>query len=273
MAASILYSGAFDLAVYGASSIDWTDASGPHIVSLSTGVYAHAGSNILTGYGATPFMTALVAAMDAATAQTVTGGFDEGTGLATLTCTGATFSISFAGAAGTRMKDLLGFYMATTGALTYTGSLHPVYVIKPRLQAVTAYKPPFRESGRSITKRTSDGTMYSLKPTAIVRMSSWRHDFEPKGMIDRAYFNAIPDTATAKNNYTWEDLWDTFGEHILPIFAIWYSSNSTGEREYLCFDLMVDDFEESTHGRMNPRDDVRFKVMISASIRGRSIQI
>ena len=269
MAASVLYCGAFDLDDYGSVTINWTDTGGPWSVTVSTGIFVHGSVGTTLGETAyADFIAYLVAAMDAATPRTVTGSFSETTGLVTLACTGGTFTISFVGAAGTRMKYLLGFHGTITGAATYTGSHHPLYVLKPYLPCVTAYTAPFKESGRSITKRTIDGTMYTLKPATIMRLASWRHDFEPKAMVDRDYFDGVA-LAAALNKYTWQDLWDDFGTHRLPIFAIWYSSDAVPVIEYLCFDLMVDDYEKSTHDRMSPRDDVRHKVMISASIRSR----
>jgi hypothetical protein len=266
----ITYCGAFDSTAYGSCDIAWTDASGAHTITLTPGTYLagpHAVSMGVAGIG--DFTATLVAQMDAATAQTVTGGFSETTGLITLACTGGTFTLSFPGAAGLRMQALLGFNGAITGLTSYTGSNHPLYVLKPYLPCVTAYGGPAKESGRSTTKSTSDGSMYTLKPATIRRIASWRHDFEPKSMVDRDVFDNISYPESLKNSYTWEDLWDDYGDHRLPIFAIFTADDNSVET--LCFDLTTDDFDKTTHAQMSSRDDVRWKVMIAASIRARSV--
>lgn len=270
MTTYVTYCGAFDSADYGSCDIAWTDAAGAHTVTLTPGTYvagSHAVAMSISGIG--DFIATLVAQMDAATAQSVSGSFSETTGLITLTCTGGTFTLSFPGAAGVRMKALLGFNGAITGLTSYTGSNHPLYVLKPYLPCVTAYGGPAKESGRSTTKSTSDGSMYTLKPATIRRLASWRHDFEPKGMVDRDVFENVSNANTLLNVYTWEDLWDDYGDHRLPIFAIFTADDASVET--ICFDLATDDFDKTTHAQMSPRDDVRWKVMIAASIRARVV--
>lgn len=277
MAASVLYCGAFDLAAYGSVTIDWTDTSGAHSVTLSSGTYV-IGSTGTTLDGSTlypSFVAALVAAMDAATAETITGSFSESTGLVTLTCTtGLVFTVSFSGAAGTRCKNLIGFlgtYSVTAIGKTFTGNKHPIYVIKPYLPCVSGHKAIAREKGRSKTKRASDSSMYTLRPATIPRLVEWRHDFEPKGMVDRDWFDVVSSALTALNVYTWEDLWDDYGTHLHPIYAIWVYDSATNATERMAFDLMVDDFDDTTHKHMGKADDVRFSVMLVVNVRDRLI--
>ena len=276
MAGYVTYCGAFNLAGYGSVEIDWTDASGVHngVVSLTTGTYVHgtiAATMSVSGY--TNFIATLVAAMDAATAQTVTGSFSETTGLMTLACTGGTFDITFPGAAGTRMKALLGMPGTVTGSTSYTGTVHPVYVIKPLYPCVSGNPNPSREKGRTATKSTSDGSMYRLAASTIRKLSSWTHLYEPKGMCDRTWYDQVGPGGSGLNRYTWEDLWDDYGDHVLPIFAAWYSSASTGEIEYLCFDLTTDVYDDTTHARMRANDDTRWRITVAASLRAREVTV
>lgn len=203
--------------------------------------------------------------MDAATAQTVSGSFDFTTGFVTLACTGGTFSFSFVGASGGRMRALLGFNGSSfSGQTSYTGTFHPVHTMRPYLPCVSGRDGPSKEPGRSVVKRTSDGTAYVLKPATIIRLDAWRHDFEPKTAVDRDWYDTAS-SATA-NRYTWEDLWDDHGDLRHPIWVVFVGD--LGD-EYLAFDLMEPDYTKVTHKRMGPRDDVRFAVMFAVSIRER----
>lgn len=278
MAASVIYCGGFDLATYGSVSINWTDASGAHVLPGSVGKFT-IGAAGLTMYTATSaasiaeyahdFVAELVAGMDALTAQTVTGSFSPVTGLVTLACTGGLFTLSFVGAPGARMKALLGFTGAITGATSYTGPSHPYFCIRPNKPCVSGSVPPVKQSGRTNVKQTSDASRYRLAPITIPQVASWRHDFEPKAMVDRVWFDAGHSSDAALNVYTWEDLWDDYGDQRNPIFAIWYYDNGT--IEYLAFDLTNDVYDRATHDRMFPKDDLRFKVMIAASLRARHV--
>jgi len=214
---SLYLSCAWDHARIGAAALRFTTASGTYAISITTGRRAHISASTLalmgtggltytTGNEAGSFATQLQTLMDAAAPETVTVTRSASTALYTLACTGATFSIDFStdGAAGTRMRQILGMTANRTGALTYSSWCYHKYLLVPQRSGRTAYTGVKTVTSGMRTWKTDAGAMGSLSPTYLPRMSRWEHHFEAEGHVWHRMADA--DSLFAGHQYTWEAL-------------------------------------------------------------------
>lgn len=210
---SLLVSCAWDHARLGTATINWTDASGAHAVSVTTGRYSHpfaedlwrvdvSGAQVVTNV--LHFAPVLQAAMDAATAQTVTVTRSTTTGAYTMSCTGGTFNITWTGAAGILMRQLLGFTGNKTGAGPWTSDCTPRYLIVPRVAGRTAYTGPRKVTDIVRRARTDAGDVVAVGPTYLPHVARWEHHFEAEEHVFLGRADA--DTVVGGHQYTWDSL-------------------------------------------------------------------
>lgn len=209
----MLVSTIWDFARIGTATIDWTDDSGAHSVSFSTGRYAHVDIASVTQFGSgggtvstssDVWIDALRAAMDAATAQTITASRDTTTGYYAIGCSGSTFSINFVGGAGTIMRRLLGMTGNRSGLTSYPSQCLPRYTIRTHVDGRTGYTGPRKQGDVVQQWRTDAGTLGSLGPSYVPRLARWEHHFETPGHVWAHLADA--DTVSGGQQYTWEHL-------------------------------------------------------------------
>lgn len=261
--------GSWDFAEFGACTYTLTDSAGAHApFTFSSGTYEPHDLIVRAGVlspGLNSFATAFRNALNAASpTKTYSVEWDQGTGRYKIGVNSGTFSIvASGGSSRVDPYNLLG----NIGAIVSTGDswtsiLLPWFVIKPSRPGLTAYVQPLAAAD-SIKKRVSaGGTAYHMAPSMVPRMASWRHQFEPKYMVDRDAFGATGETLT--HFYTWEDLWQDFRLAKMPI-GIEVGSDA-GSYENLAFALDNPDYDDTTVKRRAPNDDGRFTISIRARL-------
>jgi hypothetical protein len=254
--------GAFDIATYGSVSMDFSDTAGSHsITPFTTGKYEHEVFCInagVTSPALTLFATALAAAMNAASpTQNYDVEFSEGR--YTISVDSGAWAPSFTGAAGLRMKALLGMNVISPGT-SITSSTDAWFWLTPAKPGPVNYKPPAREPGQVKEAKPDDGgAPYRNRSTAIARLASWEHHYEPKLRVDRDY-----NVGASGTGYTWEDLWDDYGLAQMPIGV--YIEGADGNYELMAVSLETAEYDASVYQRMRPIDDDRFKITVMARL-------
>lgn len=193
----------------GTVSIGWTDASGAHTASISTGLLGHldlTAINLDTDAGGTTSLdvttlaVALQAAMDAQTAQTVTVTFDASTLRYTITVGGGTFStLVWSGSAGTMMRRLLGISAsAAPSAGSLVSDITPRFIWQAAINGRAAYQQPAMSEDQIKSRRAGGGQVYGIGPTRPIREARWEHRFEANDHLHRR-FAASADDWTAES--------------------------------------------------------------------------
>jgi hypothetical protein len=217
-----LYQG-WDHRWLGTATIDFTDDSGPHTASITTGRYAHLdftavdpkdrrGVTINTGFD--DFATALQTAMDAATAQTVTVSWSATNGQYTIACTGAVFTLTFTGAPGATMRRIIGMHADRTGATSYVSSMRPWYFVRAAIDGRTAYDQATVKDDQIRASMSADGTLYTLAPTRLITAARWEHHFEAKARVHSRFADA--DTLNGGVSWTYEDFLNFAARYSVP---------------------------------------------------------
>lgn len=214
---TLLLSCAWDHARIGTASLRFTTASGTYPISITDGRRSHVsaaslammgtgGLSYATGLTAGSFATQLQTLMDAAAPETITVTRSAATGLYTLTSTGATFALDFTtdGAAGTRMRQLLGMTGNRSGSTSYSSQCFPKYLMVPQRQGRTAYTGVKQVTSSMRQWTTDNGARGSLGSSYLARMARWEHHFEAEGRVWHRMADA--DTVAFGHQYTWEAL-------------------------------------------------------------------
>jgi hypothetical protein len=157
---SLLYYFGFDVAMFfGGLTVIVTDSSGAaganrtFTVAITSGTFAHIDLSSVMGTGEyLAFAAALEAALEAgsalgATPRTYTVTWSSTTGYTIAVNSGATLTLDLSGSTEqVRMRLVLGMAGDRTGALSYTSTRRPYYLIVPATQCRTAmsdeYEPP-----------------------------------------------------------------------------------------------------------------------------------
>lgn len=216
----------------GTATLDWADDAGAHSVSASgssvgtsgaAGLFSHvaltaidpkdrSGSTLNLGFPA--FAPYLQTTMDAATAQTPTCVFDQATGLYTLACNGAVFSLTLTGTtARDIMRRILGFSGNKSGATSYTSDTRPFYSIRTAVDAKTGFRAPSMISEETHWRRASE-VAYSLSSTRPTRSTQWEHRHEAKAAVQRRF--AVADTVVGGASWTYEDFLEHAASFAVP---------------------------------------------------------
>lgn len=268
MAASVVIAGAWDFSTYGActATVAWDGGVSTANITFSSGSY-EPGTICVDAGVASPalssFATAFGAALAAAAPLLGFGcTWSTTTGRYTITNGGDAFDLTFSGAAGARMRALLGLSTDIVAAAdSVTGDMVPWYVIVPAIAGLTADSGVTRRSGVSKTATNANGGRYVLRPTSIPRVRSWEHHFEPKERVDADYLAVV---ATSSHYYSWEQLWTDYGTAMLPIGM--QVVDSAGNIETTAFSLDTPEYDRSVKTRMRPNDDVRWKIHVDATL-------
>lgn len=176
--AGVLYTG-FDIARTGSMGVSLQDTGGPYSISLTSGTHAHidlSGISATSGY--TTFASALKTAFDAASSETYTFTWSSTTRKYTIAGT-STFSLTFTGDAGTRLKAALGFTGNKSGSTSYTSDVAAYYAVPLARSQMSGYSRPFEREGYVKRSTSVNGTDYSVNAITIPSDVRFRLLYQP----------------------------------------------------------------------------------------------
>jgi len=212
-----LYSCAWDFAALNAGVVDASNAaviagtiSGN--LGFETGLYMHGDvQGIADGVSILAFSTAVEGLITGLTCT-----FSLSTLKYTLSAAG-TFSVTWTGAAGVVMRDLLGFSGNLSAASSYTSDLRPKYLVVSRLAGQSEVHETYEPGGRISYAESDNGQAYSTHPVELPTYRDWTQPFETlEGPTDAEWSgnSAVGGTAVRTANvgaatkitWTWEAL-------------------------------------------------------------------
>lgn len=261
--ATDLYQG-WDHRWLGTATMTVTDSVGASVVSITTGSYCHlslaavtpdarGASAIDTGFD--DFATALAAAINALATDTITVAWSTPSLAYTIAnASTSTLSISFSGAAGDRMRRILGFTANRSAAATYTSNMRPWYVCRAEIDGRSAYTFPTAREGQIRSAFGDDASLYTLSPTTLVQSAKWEHRFEQPSHVHRRKADA--DTVAGGVSWTWQDWMDHAARYAVPCVV----RDSSGS---MVFRTSVP-FEANSARRRKPDADPQQIVAINA---------
>lgn len=182
-----------------------------------SGVYMHSAvTGTCDGVTISSFRAAILAQMVGG-APTIT--WAPTTGLYTIASGAGAFTITWAGALGTQMRDALGFAgSATSNATSHTSTLRPDYMIISRVAGQSAVHETYKPSGRINYVESDDGTAYSTRPSTVPTYREWVQPFETNTGPTNAEWSAAntvggapvrrTDATTTSVSWTWEDFYE-----------------------------------------------------------------
>lgn len=212
-----LYSCAWDFAALNTGVVDASNAaviagtiSGN--LGFETGLYMHGDvQGIADGVSILAFSTAVEGLITGLTCT-----FSLSTLKYTLSAAG-TFSVTWTGAAGVVMQELLGFSGNLSAASSYTSDLRPKYLVVSRLAGQSEVHETYEPGGRIAYAESDNGQAYSTHPVELPTYRDWTQPFETlEGPTDAEWSgnSAIGGTAVRTANvgvatkitWTWEAL-------------------------------------------------------------------
>ena len=212
-----LYSCAWDFAALNTGVVDASNAaviagtiSGN--LGFETGLYMHGDvQGIADGVSILAFSTAVEGLITGLTCT-----FSLSTLKYTLSAAG-TFSVTWTGAAGVVMQELLGFSGNLSAASSYTSTLRPKYLVVSRLAGQSEVHETYEPGGRIAYAESDNGQSYSTHPVELPTYRDWTQPFETlEGPTDSEWNSngAVGGTAVRTANvgaatkvtWTWEAL-------------------------------------------------------------------
>ena len=194
----------WDFALIGQGQFLLDDDGSANFVTYSSGVYDHTtvGPSVVSSI--LHWGTALKTLMDATStgAGTYTVSFDESTLKYTISYSSGNFDMTFSGAAGDVMKNLLGFTGNKTGASSYTSDVAVYYAIDGTLGAKSE---PVEEEPDDIAVvgEADDGSSYGISRTTAPIYYDCLVTYEPEARVRTAKLAAA---------YPWT--WQRFFAHV-----------------------------------------------------------
>lgn len=212
-----LYSCAWDFAALNTGVVDASNAaviagtiSGN--LGFETGLYMHGDvQGIADGVSILAFSTAVEGLITGLTCT-----FSLSTLKYTLSAAG-TFSVTWTGAAGVVMQELLGFSGNLSAASSYTSDLRPKYLVVSRLAGQSEVHETYEPGGRISYAESDNGQAYSTHPVELPTYRDWTQPFETQagptdsewnasGSVGGAAVRTADVGAATKVTWTWEAL-------------------------------------------------------------------
>lgn len=234
-----LYSCAWDFAALNVGTISGTNAaviagtiSGN--LGFATGVYVH-GNALGSADGVTinAFRTAMQTQISGLTVT-----FSLSTLKYTLSASGA-FSVTWTGAAGTAMRDILGFENNLSLFSSYTSTKRPKYLLVSRLAGQSEVHETYEPGGRISYAESDNGQAYSTHPVELPTYRDWTQPFETQAGPTDSEWNsngAVGGTAVrtadvgSATKVTWT--WEAMTKHLratLPFVFVDRATSVKGE--------------------------------------------
>jgi hypothetical protein len=265
--ATDLYQG-WDHRWLGTATLDWTATEGARSVSFTTGRYCHLGLTAIDpedrrgttiDLGFEEFAPALVAAMDAVTADNHTITWDPALLRYTFVVNG-NFPLNSVVATGNAARETMRRLLGITANGSYTASdMRPWYVVRAEIDGRSNYDQPAMPDDVIRTRRASDGSIYSIGPTLVPREASWELRFEEKKHVQRRFADA--DSLAAGASWTYEDFLEHAAKYSVPCVI-------RDSVESMVFQMDTG-FSRGAFARSRPdMDPMQIVKMRAASIRG-----
>lgn len=201
---ALYYLAAFLTSELGAMSVVISGTAGSGTATLTPGRYAHVAIS-KTGLDA---YTALAAAVDSALDAAVAGftvSFDAATQAYTISHA-STFTLTWTGDAGARLRKLLGFSGTLSGANSYTSDVRPYFAIVPSIAGRSKFSDVYVPDETVSEASADDGTTYGIgkertadpmDPDDEIMHSDWQQAMEPLAAV-------MMRSAAASAPWTWE---------------------------------------------------------------------
>lgn len=237
-----LYLSAWDFARLGLGTVGGANAavfSGGLTgnVGFASGVYMHGNVQATVDGVAVNLFIADIEAIVAG--LTVT--FSASTCRYTLSAAG-NFAVTWSGAQGVAMRDLLGFEANLSAASTYTSTKRPKYLIIARLNGQSQVHETYEPGGRISYAESDNGQSYSTYPVELPTYRDWVQPFETQAGPTDVEWSASPGvggTAVriadvgAATKVTWT--WEHFHKHLratLPFALVDRAAGLNGAKVY-----------------------------------------
>ena len=213
-----LYSCAWDFARLGLGTVGGANAAvfGGTLtgnVGFASGVYMH--GNVQATVDGVPIALFISGIEGIVAGLSVT--FNASTCRYTLSAAG-NFTVTWSGAQGVAMRDLLGFSANLSAASTYTSTQRPQYLIIARLAGQSQVHETYEPAGRISYAESDNGQSYSTHPVELPTYRDWVQPFETQAGPTDAEWSASPGVggtavriadvgAATKVTWTWEHLY------------------------------------------------------------------
>lgn len=209
----MLYNAGFDSADLGTLSVAVSGTIGSGTATVAAGTYCHRDLSSVMGSGEYTAITAAVKTALDAVAGTWTVSYSTSTNRVTISATAA-FVLTWTGAAGERLRKILGFSTtATSVGDTVTGDIAPYFTLVPaisgRSKFVESYVPDDTvreaaadddESFATEKERGSD----AMDPDDEIMHCDWQQAMEPLAAV-------MIRSAAASAPWTWEHFFKHLG--------------------------------------------------------------
>lgn len=183
--------------------------------SSASSYYLTTGHADVPGQVYSEFGAEVSAKMSAALGAAVTAAFSETAGTWTVSSAG-TFSITFTGDAGGRLRRALGFSGNKSGANSYTSDQTPWFVMIPSISARTSVDGPAEPDDVAEESVSDGGQAFVVAKRSAEWQMSWVQSHEPKAAVyawARSSANEDP-----SDLWTWEGFFrHVRGQH--PFFV------------------------------------------------------
>ena len=262
----------WDFARYGSVDITWTDDDpGSHsIAAISTGKYRHItsaadslthpdGGTAIANTANASFAAALQTLMDAQSAQTITVTYSNTTNRYTLAASGATFAITWAAGAETRMRNLLGFSANLSGATSYTSTQAPYFSIEPGKVAITGWTEPEAVPDAVTSRVTSSADLITVGPARVPYQARVEFPFETDAQTFTQY----------ETRFSWQTFWNDAGRYGRMCYLMDVDPPGGATAISWAFRLKQPTWDRSTHRRERPELRNRWRVSLDMLLRGR----
>jgi hypothetical protein len=223
---------AFDVKRIGPISLTLTETGG----GGATGAIDLSGHYVYTWYitaaagysGVEVFEVALKTALEAVGNATYSVSLNPVTLRVTISASGGGVTAFALSARSAAFDNATGFSGLISGALSYTATIAPYYVIDGAIGCVTDYTgwTP-RERGQNLAKDlfAHDGQHYGVSQTSAPRLIEATFPLEPLSAIDDLWYDA-------STPWTWEK----FFKHVRNIepFVLYVTNTAIGDHQHIC---------------------------------------
>lgn len=148
--------------------------------------------------------------------------WDVTTGLYTCAKSGGgTLSITFPGtAAGTALREALGFSGNKSGSASYVSDFLPAYEVESVISARTAHQAPLEPDDIAEESVSDGGDAFVVTRKTSEELWSWVQKAEPRAMIKERW-------RTGSGGVGWS--WEKFFQHARGTHPVWCSDSLVGE--------------------------------------------
>lgn len=203
---AVLYTMGFDSADLGTLSVAVSGTIGSGTATVAAGTYCHRDLSSVMGSGKYTAITAAVKAALDAVAGTWTVSYSTVTNRVTISATAA-FVLTWTGAAGERLRKILGFSgTATSVANAVVGDVAPYFTLVPAIAGRSKYVEPYVPEETVREASADDDTTFAvgkerggdaMDPDDQIMWCDWQQAMEPLAAV-------MMRASAASAPWTWE---------------------------------------------------------------------